>query len=384
MTGTSCDGLDVSCIQIHGKQWFPEWSATVAYPKKLRNAVLEFQQPGKLQSAHHFLDLHRQLGDWYGASLASLISRAPTAPDIIANHGQTVAHFPAPRGKGSTLQIGEPTRIAFATGLTVVSNFREGDMAAGGQGAPLAPLFHRMVAGRLGRVQRGIAIHNIGGVSNLTYLGPRKTILAFDTGPGNMWIDAAIERITHGRKQYDRGGRIALSSQADEAAVQRIMKHPYFKRPAPKSTGRDDFPFNFFSARCSARGPVLVATATRVTVESIVMAYRSAILSRRLPLHSIYLCGGGAKNQAILNGLREALTDVQILPLDGSSASHGIDGQWMEAQAFAMFGYLSLLGRALGGGWTGAKAFGPPGHIIPGRNWAAVLKKLHQADGREV
>ncbi|HAR41306.1 MAG TPA: anhydro-N-acetylmuramic acid kinase, partial [Bdellovibrionales bacterium] len=141
MTGTSCDGLDAACISISKDGWTPLWSAARPYPSHLRKEVLDFQRPKSRVSAQEWLDLHRRLGEWYGRELKRIISKNGV-PDAIANHGQTIAHYPAKGHRGITLQMGEPTRIAHATGITVVSNFRDGDMAAGGQGAPLTPLFH--------------------------------------------------------------------------------------------------------------------------------------------------------------------------------------------------------------------------------------------------
>ena len=269
MTGTSCDALDAACIQINRETWEPLWSATRPYPKALRLRVLEAQKPGTKLLARDWLAIERDLGEWYGKAFASILRGKRV--DLIANHGQTVAHYPANNRNGMTWQLGDPTRIARATGLSVVSHFRNGDMAAGGEGAPLAPGFHAVIAAALGGAKSGVAIHNIGGISNFTYLG--KQIIAFDTGPGNAWIDAAAERATNGRLKYDRGGLLARQGEADLAAVDAVLKNPYFAKSPPKSTGRDDFPFDLLLSKTKARGVDLVATATWVTVESIARAY---------------------------------------------------------------------------------------------------------------
>jgi len=372
MTGTSCDGLDAACISISKEGWSPLWSAARPYPAQLRKEVLEFQRPKSRVSAQEWLDLHRRLGEWYGRELKTIISKNGT-PDVIANHGQTIAHFPAKGRRGITLQMGEPTRIAHATGITVVSNFRDGDMAAGGQGAPLTPLFHRLLAQGIGNIP-GISIHNIGGISNLTYIGPNDFLLAFDTGPGNIWIDAATERATGGKNKFDKDGKLAFAGEIDWPAIERILKHPYFSKPAPKSTGRDDFPLTHFFKSTRAKGADLVATATALTVESIAQAYEKIILHRNLPLSTIYFCGGGAKNLAILAALTQRLPEIKISTL----SQIGLDGQLIEAQAFAFYGFLSLLGQPLGGSWTGAGSFGPPGHIVPGKNWMKLAAKLNE------
>src|SRR6185295_12619776 len=245
---------------------------SVPYPKPLRERVLGFQIPGADRSLEVLLKLHRDLGEWYGQSFARILKGKNRRADVIANHGQTVAHFPAPGGMGVTLQLGDPTRIARATGLTVAAHFRSGDMAAGGEGAPLLPLYHKLLAEHLDRTGRGLSIHNLGGISNLTYIAPRGSkdqILAFDTGPANIWIDAATELATGGRKKFDDGGKIAMRGKIDIEGVRRALRHPYFRKPVPKSTGRDDFPFELLFSSTRARGADLVATATAVTVESI-------------------------------------------------------------------------------------------------------------------
>jgi anhydro-N-acetylmuramic acid kinase len=376
MTGTSCDGLDAACVDFDSPSaghdgWKPLWSESLPYPSALRRRVLQAQEPGTRNAIRSWLELHRDLGLWYAASLSKLLKarRPGTRPEVIANHGQTLAHYP---GQGLTLQLGDPSIIAQATGLTVVSAFREGDLAAGGQGAPLVPRFHRLLAHKLGSGRPGIAIHNLGGMSNLTYVGPKDRLLAFDTGPGNVWIDAAAVMATRGRLHMDEGGRLARSGQVDERGLRELLKHPYFRRAAPKSTGRDEFPVELFLSKTRAKGADLVATATALTVESIARSYENTILRRRLPLRAIYFCGGGAKNPSLIDRLRLRLPSVVIERVD----DQGWDGQMIEAQAFAYCGYLALAGQPLGGEWTGARGYGPPAHVIPGANWNQVAPKL--------
>jgi anhydro-N-acetylmuramic acid kinase len=377
MTGTSCDGLDACSIEIRSElDWSKLWSAELPYPQRLRKRVMGIQKPRSQHSLKAVLELHRDLGSWYGSSLARLFDRHGR-PDAVANHGQTVAHFPAPGSQGTTLQLGDPARIAALTGITVISKFRDGDMAAGGQGAPLAPQFHRILAATLAsrNRSRGIAIHNLGGISNLTYLPPDGgQTLAFDTGPANVWIDLAASEATRGRARMDRDGRLAARGEPDEQALKKLLSHPFLRRRPPKSTGRDDFPFEIFREATRARGADRVRTATELTVRSVADAYRKWILGKGLPLETIYLSGGGARNPALVRGIAAALPEVRVASLE----SAGIDPQSVEATAFAFFGYLTLKGRPLGGAWTGARGFGPPGEITPGENWSALLKRLRR------
>ncbi len=378
MTGTSCDGLDAACIEVDGHgDWKALWSGEAPYPTRLRKLVLEAQLPGAHRSFSAFLTLQRELGEWYGKILHRMIRHAARQgeplPDAIANHGQTVAHFPAPRRQGMTLQAGDPTRIAYHTGLTVVASFRDGDMAAGGQGAPLAPLFHKILARELDAKAGGLSIHNIGGISNLTYIAPRgRNIVAFDTGPGNIWIDAATAQATGGAKRIDVGGRIAARGTPDLRAVEKLLKLAYFRAPAPKSTGRDDFPFALLLRATRAQGADLVATASEVTVESIARSYEQAVIRKGFPLKKVFIAGGGARNATLMTGLQRRMAGIEVKTLTEA----GFDSQLLEAQAFAYFGYLGLRGQPIGGSWTGVSGFGPPGHIVPGKNWNRLLSRM--------
>jgi anhydro-N-acetylmuramic acid kinase len=156
--------------------------------------------------------------------------------------------------------------------------------------------------------------------------------------------------------------------------VRAVLKHPFFKKTPPKSTGRDQFPLELLLSKTRAKGADLVATATAVTVESIGQAYEKHVLKRGRALNTIYFCGGGTNNSTLMNWLQDRLPDVAIKLL----SDVGFDGQMIEAQAFAFFGYLALMGSPIGGAWTGAKGFGPPAHIIPGENWSEVLSTLHE------
>lgn len=377
MTGTSCDGIDMACLDVNAQGWSPLWNSSAPYPPPLRKRVLDFQKPTASHSSRSWLELHRDLGLWFATVIKKGIAKQRERPDVVANHGQTVAHFPG--DAGMTLQLGDGTRISSATGLTVITQFREGDMAAGGQGAPLVPLFHRMVAERMDLGKSGIAFHNMGGISNLTYFGPKNLVLAFDTGPANIWIDAATEQVTRGKRKFDAGGRLAAQGIIDTKGVSGALKHPYFHMNPPKSTGRDQFPFEYLTSKTKSKGNDLVATATAVTTESVIQSYNKWILEAGLPLREIYICGGGAKNLTLLEGIQTGLPHVKL----ATFTKLGLDNQAIEPMAFAIFGYLSLIGKPLGGTWTGAQAFGPPGHIIPGQNWDEVMKKMQNLRGAD-
>jgi anhydro-N-acetylmuramic acid kinase len=375
MTGTSCDGIDIAAIEFDPESWTPKWEASLPYPAKLRNRVFALQKPGAKTTVKEIFSLHTEIGDWIGDVLTDLIESlsADERPAAIAMHGQTVAHHPSHRPHGFTVQLGDPTRVSEKTGRTVVSQFRQGDVAADGEGAPLVPLYHYLLSSVLPGGHDGIAIHNLGGISNFTYIDPRGGILACDTGPANVWIDAAMERVSKGKKKFDLGGNFAAQGKPHVPTLKKMLSHPYLKRPAPKSTGRDDFPPEyFFKHAAKLRGNDLVATATAFTVETIAQAYERFVLKDRKPLSAIYLCGGGAKNETIRHWLVDRLEGVEVRTVE----EHGFESQYIEAQAFAFLGYRSLLGLPVGGRWTGVTRFGPPGQITPGRNWIDVLKSL--------
>jgi anhydro-N-acetylmuramic acid kinase len=373
MTGTSCDGLDAACAEFHETRWKSLWSQSAPYPVALRTRVLAAPLPHAKLSLKEWGELHRDLGMWIAQTLAKMLRKIPRRlqPHAIACHGQTVAHFPAAKKRGFTIQLGDASRIAEATGLTVISNFRDGDMAAGGEGAPLAPRFHKLIAGS----RAGIAIHNLGGISNLTYLGPRDVIVAFDTGPGNLWIDAAAELVTAGRLKFDRDGALARGGKPDVAAVERILRDNFFHRVPPKSTGRDDFPFAKLLGATRSRDASLVATATAITVESIARAYSDFILEKELPLDTIYFTGGGARNSLLIEALRRRLSGIRVASIE----ELGVDARYLEANAFGYFGFLALQGKALGGSWTGVEGWAPPAHVIPGRNWPQIVRRIAAA-----
>jgi anhydro-N-acetylmuramic acid kinase len=375
MTGTSCDGIDIAAIEFDPESWTPKWEASLPYPAKLRDRVFKLQKPGAKTTIEEIFAIDAEIGDWIGETITTLIEdlSADERPSAVAIHGQTVAHHPKRKPLGFTVQLGDPTRVAEKSGRTVISHFRQGDMAAEGEGAPLVPLYHYLLSSVLPGGPEGISIHNLGGISNFTYIDPRGAILACDTGPANVWIDAAIERVSKGKKKFDDSGKTALSGKVDVGTVKKLLKHPFLKRAAPKSTGRDDFPPElFFKTATKPKGADLVATATAFTVESIAQAYERFILNERRALSVVYLCGGGAKNEAIRFWLADRLPGIEIRTME----EQGFDSRYIEAQAFAFLGYRSLLGLQVGGRWTGANRFGPPGQITPGRNWMDVLKAL--------
>lgn len=370
MTGTSCDGLDAVHMKISDRGMTTLDSLRAEYPTALRSRVLDIQTPGSKHSLKALLEIDRDLGIWFAKTLKPWCSRKPV--DLIANHGQTVAHHRGGNQLGTTLQLGDPFILAARTGITVCSQFRRGDLAMEGEGAPLLPIFHQKIIETYFSKEDGVAIHNLGGISNLSYFRKGICEMAFDTGPANCWIDAATQHMTRGRLSFDRDGKIAQKGEIDHAAVARARKLPYFKLSPPKSTGRDDFHAPLLFQLTKKRDEDFVTTATEITVQTVVDAYQKFIIRKSKPLKKIILLGGGAKNPFLVRKLQKHLRPVQVVTSD----SLGLDSQLIEAQGFAYMGYLSLQGKALGGKWTGAKKNAPPGFLIPAENWKSLLRKI--------
>lgn len=319
MSGTSLDGVDIALIRTDGRAnveplrfdthpYSDDDRAAIraALGKKTRDAIVERAETAVTQ-----------------AHLRALTSFGEKA-DMIGFHGQTITHDPA---AAFTWQIGDAALMARETRMDVVADFRSADVKAGGQGAPLLPMYHQARAASLGRP---LAVVNIGGVSNVTYLGSGDDILAFDTGPGNAMIDDFImSKTTH---RYDEGGKIALSGTVDQNLLKQWMVHPYFNMAVPKSLDRNDFDVSDAAGLSLADG---AATLTAFTIQSIAAALPHL---PREPEQWI-VTGGGRKNDTIMRGLNDAL-GVPVRPVE----SAGWNGDAVEAEGFAYFAVRSMLG----------------------------------------
>jgi anhydro-N-acetylmuramic acid kinase len=327
ISGTSMDGIDVALIESDGEARLkPGPAATFPYPKRvaerLRTVVADLSEAQTPQ-----LELERNVTDAHVAAVEAFLARFSVARQNIALaglHGQTILHRPR---FGVTRQLCDGARAAAALGIDVVSDFRAADVRAGGEGAPLAPVYHAAMAGGL---DRPLMILNWGGVGNVTYLGPKGEIIAFDTGPANALID---DFITSRRGlAFDESGTLAASGNVDPAALAVLMGDPYFARPAPKSLDR-----NHFSARaaCVKRlsDAAGAATLSAFTVESTAAALRHV---PQAPARWL-VGGGGRRNPDLMRRLAERLR-VRVEPVEAI----GFDGDSIEAQCFA---YLALRSR---------------------------------------
>jgi anhydro-N-acetylmuramic acid kinase len=322
MSGTSMDGIDAAIIRTDGVDRVETGaSLTVPYRKalyqKLRRLVMD---QGRDRKAAALVERELTLAHIEVVERLLAATGFPaSAIDMIGFHGHTVLHAPDRR---STWQIGDGELLARRTGIAVVSQFRVADVEAGGQGAPLVPLYH---AARAADLEKPVAVLNIGGVANVTWLGADGAVIAFDCGPGNAMIDDFVHQRTG--RPYDASGTLSLSGVADPAILARLLDHPYFRVKPPKSLDRNNFDVGMVHGLSTQDGAATLAAFTvRAAADSIL-----AIGSPR----RLLVCGGGRLNRALMAGLTEAMPDVVVAPVE----SVGWRGDALEAEAF---GYLAV------------------------------------------
>ncbi len=339
MSGTSLDGIDAAVVRLAGDDVELIAFDTFTLQDKLKEPILRLHQSG-----FHELDtmgvLDRELGYAFANAALCIIDKAGLKASqitAIGSHGQTIRHRPQGMD-GSlsfTLQIGDAATIAEKTGITVVSDFRKRDIAAGGQGAPLVPFVHQRLFAQSGE---NIAVVNIGGIANITYLGADGQVLGFDTGPGNMVMDALMQTMSDARFAYDKDGELAAMGKVHQPLLDSLLAHPFFKQSPPKSTGREDFGDAVVHQIMAVDIPDAdkMATACELTAVSIAnsMAYLPAQPEMWL------LCGGGA-----LNGhLRQRLTALLGSKVH-TTTELGLPVEAVEAVAFAVLAERTLKGK---------------------------------------
>lgn len=346
MSGTSCDGVDAALTEIVGRGLDMRVRLIGhhhgRYPARLRARLLAAMAPAAT-TTEELCELNVAVGERFALATCDLIDstgRKASDVDLIGSHGQTVCHLPpSGRSRGSTLQIGEASVIAARVGVDVVSDFRQADVALGGQGAPLVPWTDYVL---FRDRRRSRVVQNIGGIANLTYLtagGRPDDVVAFDTGPGNMVVDELVRRATVGRRSMDRGGRRAASGTVDDRLLNRWLRHPFLRRRPPRSCGREQFGTAFVNQTVKPRDLTkrpndLIATATALTARTIADAYRRFLPTRhgQIMIDQVVLCGGGARNATLTKMLADELPDVEIVPIDRL----GMPDQAKEAVSFAM------------------------------------------------
>jgi anhydro-N-acetylmuramic acid kinase len=340
------------------------------YPRAIRKGLGRVAG-GEPTSAGEISQLNSLLGELFAEAALELCQRAGVSPrqlSVIGSHGQTIYHQGAPtleagRRTSSTLQIAEPSVIAERTGAPVVADFRTADLAAGGQGAPLVPMVDYLL---LRDDRQGTVALNLGGIANVTVIPANarpEEVIGFDTGPGNMVIDAVVRHFTRGRKNYDAGGRRAARGKVIEPLLARLLRLPFFRRRPPKSAGREQFGSEFvaryFLSRSSARFEDLLRTATELSARSIADALERFVFPR-VKVHRLIVSGGGARNRLLVSRLRELFPNLSV----DLSDKYGLLVDAKEAIAFAVLADRTLHGL--------------PGNLpsVTGARRAVILGKL--------
>lgn len=349
MSGTSLDAVDLALCRVTFDKVRLEQHAQVDFPAELRRRLSRAAR-GEATSWETG-QLHHDLGRFYARAAFHVLKGR--RPQLVGLHGQTIFHRPpAPGRKGestsATFQLGEPAWLAEALRAPVVSNFRAADLAAGGQGAPLATLFHRVVFARPGQF---ICVQNLGGIGNVTALDARRRgrlrVQAFDTGPANLPLDLAVHRLSRGRLDCDRDGHWAARGKVDEACLAHWMRHPYLRQAPPKSTGRELFGERFLAPELERVPPTatgrydLLATLTEFTARTMADAYRRFLGGWP---DRVVLAGGGAANPFLVQRIEAALAAVgptEVLTCE----SLGWPLQAIEPAAFALLAYYRWQGR---------------------------------------
>ena len=337
MSGTSLDGVDGILVDFMSSPPAIIDSIQTAFSADLKSRLLALCQPGENELVR-YAAVDRELAEIYAQLCLQLIVRnGMTTDDIVAigSHGQTLRHLPS---MGTSLQAGDPNRLAWLTGVTTVADFRRKDMAAGGQGAPFAPAFHQSLFHDSERLR---LIINIGGISNITILpADGLTLKGYDTGPGNILMDAWIQH--HQQVSYDAQGQWAKSGQPLPQLLQHLLQHDFFHQAPPKSTGRETFNLQWLQQQLKNAndepGIDDAANIQRTLLELTAVSLQQACLDAKQAfptqnLIDVVVCGGGNLNQFLMQRLQQVLPDFNVIRCDAL----GVPSQQLEAMAFAWF-----------------------------------------------
>lgn len=359
MSGTSVDGVDVCLARLEYANGKLHHEIVATYtqemPETLRQRLLKAMAE-KTVHLEELCALNVAVGELFADAALGLMKAhnlAASQIDCIGSHGQTLYHWPPtePGKLGGTLQIGEPSLIAEKTGVYTIADFRPRDMAAGGQGAPLVCFADLLL---FQDEQMGRCIQNIGGIANVTVVPSReaqkagnKPVIAFDTGPGNMLMDAAMERFF--QKPYDENGQMAAQGQVNEAMLDALLGHPYLQMSPPKTTGREMFGLPFLESLLAEYPQIMpqdwLATLNRFTAQTIVDAYERFVFPR-YAITDVVIGGGGAYNATLMASLGQLFQERGRQVHLKTHADFGIHDKYKEALAFAILAWASLLHRA--------------------------------------
>ena len=336
ISGTSADGIDAALVSFE-PHCHLVFGRTYAWEAGLRGRLVELGQGGEATSLEELGELDTLLARAFAEAALQAIADAGLDRDrvhAIGSHGQTVRHRPE-SAAAFTWQMGDGNVIAERSGITTVADFRRRDVAAGGHGAPLMPAFH---AAMLGNASEDRAVLNLGGIANFTLLPRSGPVRGFDTGPANALMDAWCER--HTGRHYDAGGALAGSGRPDPALLQRLLDEPWFSLPPPKSTGREQFHLAWLESRLAGDG-LSPADVQATLLELSAVTIADALLATQPQTRRVLGCGGGVHNAALMGRISAHLPGVVV----ESTASHGLDPDYVEAMGFAWLARETLAGR---------------------------------------
>jgi anhydro-N-acetylmuramic acid kinase len=336
MSGTSMDGVDVAIVDFSKIQPKVLAFQTYNYSPQLLRDLNHLCSPSENELmlmghadravAMHFADAIKQLLDETEIDAQQIIA--------IGSHGQTIRHHPSGQ-HGFTLQIGDPNTLAALTGIDVIADFRRKDIALGGQGAPLAPAFHHAI---FSHSQHSRIILNIGGISNITYIpnDPNKSVIGYDTGPGNTLMDQWCQQHMH--TPYDQNGSWAAQGKCDSQLLNKLMSDPFFALPFPKSTGRETFNMNWLNGHLADLDHAPSVESVQSTLALLTASSIAQQIHLFADVEEVFVCGGGAKNDFLMECLENELVEVEL----SNTEDIGMSADSVEAVAFAWFAYAYI------------------------------------------
>lgn len=334
MSGTSLDGIDICLVDIHQEIKLLD-SIYFPYPAQLKQQLLQLCSPGD-NEINLLSTAEQEWAKLVAQGVLQLLTHNQISPQhitAIGSHGQTIRHHPE---LGFSVQIGAPSLLAELTGICVVSHFRQRDIAAGGQGAPLVPAFHHWLFEQRSGTQ---AIVNIGGFSNISFISKDQPTSGFDCGPGNVLLDAWIQQ--HLGQAYDAGGQWAAGGKLIPELLARMLQDSFFAISGPKSTGRELFNLDWLKQQLGANTYTPADVQSTLT-ELTACAISNCVLQHQNPVAELWLCGGGAHNTYLRQRLAQQLPHTRV----GITDEVGVSADWMEAMAFAWLAHMCLEGKS--------------------------------------
>ena len=341
MSGTSVDAIDAALVRCNHDNVAIEATHEHPIPEPIRREIEAISHSGQ-DEIDRMGALDRALGLLFAQATMQLLTVAKKQPEdikAIGSHGQTIRHRPPSAAISSeasfSLQIGDPNTIAERTGITTIADFRRRDIAAGGEGAPLAPAFHAAAFAKPGIAR---AIINIGGIANASILNGTELLMGFDTGPGNTLLDHWIAR--HRDKPYDHNGQWSATGQVDQALLNALLAHSYFSKAGARSTGKEVFNLSWLDSQLAGLEAITAKDVQATLMELTCTSIARAVENCPLKVSEIYICGGGSHNSHLMQRLTQHLAPATV----ANTEVVGMDPDWVEAVTFAWLASRTLAG----------------------------------------